>query len=59
MCGRAHTLALTNDKEVWSWGFNSFSSVGRTSDANFPRKLSINPQKSHVYFPISGNFIVK
>ena len=36
-CGAAHTVALTDDGAVWTWGDNGGGQLGRQSRADSPR----------------------
>jgi alpha-tubulin suppressor-like RCC1 family protein len=38
--GAFHTVALTADKTVWTWGTNSFGELGRTGDTTVPGQIS-------------------
>lgn len=40
-CGGLHTLALTNEGEVFSWGCNDDGALGRSGSEQFPRKVEV------------------
>jgi alpha-tubulin suppressor-like RCC1 family protein len=39
--GYCHSMALTKSGEVYTWGCNSFSQLGRESDQKIPKKINL------------------
>lgn len=54
MCGYAHTLALSDEGTLYSWGANSYGQLGTGNKANqvSPSKVTINGERSEnlLYF---------
>ncbi|XP_069118156.1 serine/threonine-protein kinase Nek9-like isoform X1 [Argopecten irradians] len=61
-CGQCHVMALTRDREVYSWGCGEFGRLGLGSEDDFgsPQKVE-TPGKhfiKHVYAGSDGTFLV-
>ena len=48
MCGCAHTLALSDDGELYSWGANSYGQLGTGNKANLVTPARIAADKGRL-----------
>lgn len=66
VCGYAHTLALSDEGSLYSWGANSYGQLGTGNKANqvSPSKVVINGERSvtrriSVLLPLYFRFQIK
>lgn len=59
-CGNrdAHTLAMTDDGDVWSWGDGDFGKLGRggREECLVPKKIDVLCKKNIVQLTCGGQF---
>jgi hypothetical protein len=48
-CGGSHSMALTESKQVFSWGYNSFGQlgIGTKKNTNKPKRIKLDGVKIH------------